>query len=191
MYYFVHLNQTQVHQIFHIKEPGLCCIFALISQEMRDFHYRPAFVFHWPQNVYCICVLPDLQAATWDNIFPWIKARLQYRRLREDLRCRWETAVKKKRRKCWIAKRTWRGHGNNFVLCCWIPVFVLLYSVTEWTQVFTCRTWFTCLLAEPGATETQKPSSNLWHSKMKERAWKKREFTLLFFKGRCCTFLPR
>lgn len=28
MYYFVHLNQTQVHQIFfHIKAPGLCCTF--------------------------------------------------------------------------------------------------------------------------------------------------------------------
>lgn len=68
---------------------------SLISQERLDFHYRPAFVFHyWPQNVCCICVLPDLQAATWDNIFPWIMARHQYRRLPKDSRCLWKERKK-------------------------------------------------------------------------------------------------
>lgn len=70
---------------------------SLISQERLDFHYRPAFVFHyWPQNVCCICVLPDLQAATWDNIFPWIMARHQYRRLPKDSRCLWGTTEREK-----------------------------------------------------------------------------------------------
>lgn len=112
MYYFLCLNQTQVHQIFHIKGLDLCCISALISRERRDFHYRPAFVFrYWPQNVCCICVLPDLQAATWDNIFPWTMARHQYWRLHKDLVPRVRNSNKKKEkkrkeRKCWIANWT-------------------------------------------------------------------------------------
>lgn len=52
----------------------------LISQKWLNFHYRPRFVFHyWPQNVCFLCVLPDLQTATSDNIFSWIMPKHQYK----------------------------------------------------------------------------------------------------------------
>lgn len=58
----------------------VCVPPLLISQKWLNLHYRPRFVFHyWPQNVCFLCVLPDLQTATSDNIFSWIIPKHQYK----------------------------------------------------------------------------------------------------------------